>query len=291
LLTPEFFLPLRRLSAEYHAGSAGDAAARRIRAILDAGARPGGNGVTVAAAPAAAAPPAIRFAGVSVSYGGSRAALAGCSFSVAAGERVALVGETGAGKSTVAAVLLRFVDPDRGSVSVDGSPLDGWDEEAWRGRIAWVPQRPTVFRGTVADNIRLGAPDATDEAVRAAAASVGADEMFGSLTDGYATMLGADGVRLSGGERQLLAFARAALRDAPLVILDEATSHLDDDAHAGVLGRLPALLEDRSAIVIAHRLEVLPFVDRVVVMEGGRVVEATGGSTPAGAVLVAGGGS
>jgi ATP-binding cassette subfamily B multidrug efflux pump len=104
-------------------------------------------------------------------------------------------------------------------------------------------------------------------------------------------MLGADGVRLSGGERQLLAFARAALRDAPLVILDEATSHLDDDAHAGVLGRLPALLEDRSAIVIAHRLEVLPFVDRVVVMEGGRVVEATGGSTPAGAVLVAGGGS
>jgi ABC-type multidrug transport system fused ATPase/permease subunit len=211
---------------------------------------------------------------VSVTYDGSRAALDGCSFDVAPGERVALVGETGAGKSTVASLLLRFLDPDAGSITVDGGPLADLDPRAWRRRVAWVPQHPAVFRGSVTDAIRLGAPDATDDQVRAAAEAAGADRFVASLPDGYETLLGEGGVRPSGGERQLLALARAILRDAPLVILDESTSHLDDEAHGDLIAAIPRLLVGRTAIVIAHRLEIVPAVDRVITLERGRVVEA-----------------
>ena len=229
LLTPEFFLPLRRLSAEYHVGRSASAAAERVYAVLDAPVR-----IHVPAPGAGRPLPArmdVRFDDVVVTYDdGSRTALAGCSLEIPHGRTVALVGPTGAGKTTVANVLLRFVDPDRGRVTVGGEPLSELDPALWRTRVAWVPQHASLFHGSVADNLRLARPDASDDDLVVAASAANAHGFVTDLPDGYATPIGEGGARLSGGERQRIALARAFLKDAPLLILDEPTSHLDRES-------------------------------------------------------------
>ena len=186
---------------------------------------------------------------------------------------MALVGATGAGKTTVANLLLRFIEPDDGRVFVDDVPLDGIDLAAWRAGVAWVPQRPHLFHGSVADNIRLARPTADDDAVRAAAREAGADAFIVGLANGYGTPVGEDGVRLSGGQRQRIAIARAFLADARLVILDEATSHLDAASEAVIRDAIGRLARRRTVVVVSHRLRLVSLADRVVVMDGGRVVE------------------
>jgi ATP-binding cassette subfamily C protein CydD len=273
LLTPEFFVPLRRLSAEYHTGPAGVAAAGRIFEVLDRpeAARP------AAARPAAATRPPerarIRFEDVSVAFdGGDRPALRGLSFEIPPVGAVALVGPSGAGKSTVVDIVLRFVQPDDGTVTVGDVDLFDIDPADWRSRIAWVGQRPSLFTGTVADNLRMGRPDASDAELWDALGSAASGGFVRALPQGLATPVGEGGVRLSGGERQRIALARAFLRDGPLLILDEATSHLDEATQDGVLATVADLARSRAVLLIAHRPEVAGIADVVVAMAGGREI-------------------
>jgi ATP-binding cassette subfamily C protein CydD len=182
------------------------------------------------------------------------------------------VGPTGAGKTTVANVLLRFVDPDGGRVTVDGEPLSEIDPALWRTRVAWVPQQASLFHGTVAENLRLARAEASDDDLVAAATAANADGFLADLPDGYATPIGEGGVRLSGGERQRLALARAFLKDAPLLILDEPTSHLDRETASLVLEAVSRLTEGRTVLVIAHLPEPVADADVVVSLRRGRVV-------------------
>ena len=288
VLTPEFFVPFRRLAVEYHAGQAGDAASSAILDVLGAS-RPGRSSEPAGGAGAAAtlsAPPRVELRAVGYTYPGStEPALDGLDLEIHPGETLALVGPSGAGKSTVASLLLRFVDPGTGSLSVDGTDSLTADPRAWRRRIAWVPQHPTVFSGTVAQNIAFGEPGADRDRIIDAADRAGATEFIAGLSDGFDTVLGERGGTLSGGQRQRLAIARAMLRDAPLVVLDEFTAHLDPDTERQVLAAARTLLEDRTALVIAHRNATAAAADRIAVLEAGRVVET---GTP-GALTAAGG--
>ncbi|MFN6956572.1 MAG: ATP-binding cassette domain-containing protein, partial [Acetobacteraceae bacterium] len=203
------------------------------------------------------------------------AALDGFSLEVAPGETVALVGPSGAGKTTVLALLLRFHDPERGAVLLDGVDIARVDPEALRRRLGLVPQDPVIFSASVADNIRYGRPDATEAEIRAAAEAANALGFIEALPEGFATHLGARGVTLSGGQRQRIAIARAILRDPPVLLLDEATSALDAESEHAVQQALARLSAGRTTIVVAHRLATVRRADRIVVMEAGRIV-ATG---------------
>ncbi|MBB5690311.1 ATP-binding cassette domain-containing protein [Roseomonas alkaliterrae] len=203
------------------------------------------------------------------------AALDGFSLEVAPGETVALVGPSGAGKTTVLALLLRFHDPERGTVLLDGVDIARVDPEALRRRLGLVPQDPVIFSASVADNIRYGRPDATEAEIRAAAEAAHALGFIEALPEGFATHLGARGVTLSGGQRQRIAIARAILRDPPVLLLDEATSALDAESEHAVQQALARLSAGRTTIVVAHRLATVRRADRIVVMEAGRIV-ATG---------------
>jgi len=311
IITPEFFLPLRQLAIRFHAGAAGAAVAERMLAILDvpvpAGARSvrpappvpsavassvvapavvapsatqeatgrgaGSSGSVVAAA--LVAPPEIRLAGVRFAYeDGRRPALRGLDLVIDRGRTVALVGETGAGKSTVGSLLLRFIEPDGGSIAVDGTALDAIDPSRWRRSIAWVPQAPHLFTGSVADNIRLARPDASMDDVEAAAREAHADGFIDALPRGYESQVGEGGLRLSGGQRQRLAIARAFLRDAPFVLLDEATSHLDAESEEAIADAVRRLIRRRTVLLISHRLRLAAEADEVVVLHAGRAVDA-----------------
>ncbi|MCB0055749.1 MAG: ATP-binding cassette domain-containing protein, partial [Caldilineaceae bacterium] len=180
---------------------------------------------------------------------------------------------TGAGKSTVASLLLRFLEPDAGEIQVGDVPLVAIDPEAWRELVAWVPQQPHLFAGTVRDNLRLARPDATDEQIVDAARAANAHDFIVALPQGYATPIGEQGVRLSGGQRQRLAIARALLKDAPLLILDEPTAHLDAENERLIRAALDRLLHGRTALIIAHRLEMALTADQVIVLDEGAVVQ------------------
>jgi ABC-type multidrug transport system fused ATPase/permease subunit len=185
---------------------------------------------------------------------------------------VALVGESGAGKSTVAALLLGLLSPTGGRITVGGADLAECELDAWRRQVAWVPQHPTLFRGTVADNIRLGDAEADDEPVVRAARLAGAHEFISALPGGYSTLVG-DGERsLSPGERRRIGLARAFVRDAPLVILDEPTADLDPDSVSIVAGAVRRLRAHRTLLVIAHRPELVESADRVVRLASGVAV-------------------
>jgi ABC-type multidrug transport system fused ATPase/permease subunit len=192
---------------------------------------------------------------------------------VPAGQTVALVGTTGAGKTTIAKLIARFYDPDAGAVTLDGIDLRRLDQSELRRHIVMVTQENFLFSGTVAENIRFGRPDATDAEVAAAAAAVGAQEFITALPEGYDTDVAKRGGRLSAGQRQLIAFARAFLADPTVLILDEATSSLDIPSERLVQRALRTVLADRTALIIAHRLSTVAIADRVLVIEQGRIVE------------------
>ncbi|HWU76795.1 MAG TPA: ABC transporter transmembrane domain-containing protein [Rhodanobacter sp.] len=200
------------------------------------------------------------------------AALEGFSLHVEPGQTVALVGPSGAGKSTVFAMLLRFYDPQSGTVKLDGVDLRALALPDLRGAIALVPQETVIFSGSAADNIRFGRQDASDAEVIEAAKAAEAHEFIGALDNGYDAEMGERGVRLSGGQRQRVAIARAILRDAPLLLLDEATSALDAQSEAAIQQALERLEKGRTTLVIAHRLATVQRADRIVVMDGGRII-------------------
>jgi ATP-binding cassette, subfamily C, bacterial CydD len=272
VLAPELYLPFRRLGAEYHASADGLAVAERMFALLEAPAAAARGGSRVAPSPASAP---VVFERVSFSYP-SRPGLVLDAFELELrpGETVALVGESGAGKSTVVSLLLGLLEPTAGAIAVGGEDLASCDLDAWRASVAWVPQHPTMLRGSVAANIRLGAPGASDDEVRAAARLAGADGFIGSLPDGYATVVGDGGRALSPGEQRRIGLARAFLRDAPLVVLDEPTADLDAASVAAVSEAVARLQAGRTVLLIAHRPELVVHAHRLVrLVDGAAVVE------------------
>ncbi|RKS79262.1 ATP-binding cassette subfamily C protein CydD [Actinomadura pelletieri DSM 43383] len=255
ILAPEAYLPLRQVGAQYHASVEGLTAAGRIFEVIETPAPPTGTRTDIPANPT------IRLDAVTVAYEGrDTPALDGFSLTVHPGETVALTGPSGAGKSTVLAALLGFVRPDSGRVLVDWDDLVDLDPDAWRARIAWVPQRPHLFAGTVATNIRLGRPDASDADVREAARAANALEFLDAP-------LGERGLGLSAGQRQRVALARAFLRDAPLLLLDEPTSNLDAESEAAVIDAVRRLAIGRTVVLAAHRPALAALADRVVPLE------------------------
>ena len=201
-------------------------------------------------------------------------AIDGISFDVERGETVALVGRSGAGKSTLFRLLLRFHEPEEGAITVDGVDIRRAGLDALRQRIALVPQEPVIFGTSIADNIRYGRPEADDEEVRAAANSAFATEFIDRLPEGFRTFVGERGLRLSVGQRQRIAIARAILKDAPILLLDEATNALDSESEQAIQRALQTLMAGRTTLVIAHRLATVLKVDRILVLHGGRIVES-----------------
>ena len=261
VLAPELYLPLRRLGAEYHAGADGLAVAGRLLELLEAPAEAPAGGALEPPDPRLVP---VRLEHVGFAYPGrARRVLDGVSLELAPGETVALVGDSGAGKSTIAGLLLLLLAPGEGRVTAGGVDLASCDPEQWWRRVAWVPQRPTLVRGTVADNIRLGA-EASEDRVREAARLAGADAFVRALPGGYATRVGAGGRPLAAGERRRIALARAFLRDAPLVVLDEPTADLDPRSAEIVAAAVDRLCADRTVLLITHRPELVARADRVV---------------------------
>jgi ATP-binding cassette subfamily B protein len=215
----------------------------------------------------------IEFDDVSFSYDGETPALCELSMVIPPGQTVALVGATGAGKSTMAKLVARFYDPDHGRVLVDGHDLRDVTERSLRSQLGIVPQEGFLFSGTIRDNIAFGRAGASDEEVAAAARAVGAQEFIERLPDGYDTEVGERGGHLSAGQRQLVAFARAAAADPRILILDEATSNVDVRTEAQIERGLRRLLAGRTAIVIAHRLSTIRHAGRILVLDRARVVE------------------
>jgi subfamily B ATP-binding cassette protein MsbA len=189
------------------------------------------------------------------------------------GEVVALVGPSGAGKSTLVTLLPRFFDPTEGRITLDGIDLRDLEPHVLRAHVGVVPQETLLFSGTIADNVRYGRPDASDDEVVAAAVAANADGFVREFPDGYATLVGERGVKLSGGQRQRIAIARALLKDPRILVLDEATSSLDSESEALVQAALDLLMEGRTTFVIAHRLSTIVDADRILVVDAGRVVQ------------------
>jgi thiol reductant ABC exporter CydD subunit len=266
ILAPELYAPLRQLGAQFHASADGLAVADRMLSLLEAPPAVGAGGRLVAPNPAEAP---VRFERVSFAYPSRpELVLDELDLELLPGETVALVGASGTGKSTVANLLLRFAEPIAGRVTVGGMDLAECRTDVWRGLIAWVPQRPTIFRGTVADNIRLGFPRASQDRTREAAMLAGADHFVRGLPSGYETLVGDGGRPLSAGERRRIALARAFLRDAPFVILDEPTADLDRVSADVVAEGVERLRPGRTVLLIAHRGELAHRADRIVSLDG-----------------------
>jgi thiol reductant ABC exporter CydD subunit len=271
LLAPEFYQPLRQLGARAHAGLSAVTAADRLYGLLESPVSDLGGRVPMPPRPTLSLEQAV------VEYPGERGgvvrALDGVSLTLRPDERLALVGASGAGKTTIARLLLRFVDPTCGRLLADGLDASRIDARAWRRAFAFVPQTPHLFHDTIGANIRLARPDASHEEMVAAARAARVDDFVRTLPEGYDTLVGERGSRFSGGQAQRIALARAFLQDAPIVVLDESTAHLDVRLAAQLAETTERLLEGRCAIVIAHRLGTVRRADRIVVLEKGRVVE------------------
>ncbi len=284
LLAPEFYRPLRELGQHRHAAMEAREPAARIEALphwsIEAGtgstAGPSsGSGRSVHEPPVTlAAPLHIALSGVGYAYPGSTGpALTAIDLNLQPGTRTALVGPSGAGKSTLVGLILRFIEPTDGTIAVNGVPLSALSAEDWRAHTAYVPQRPHLFAAPLHENISLGTPGATRREVARAAAMAGVDQFIERLPLGYDTPIGERGARLSGGEAQRIAIARAFLRDAPILILDEPTSSLDPVAETVIRSALERLMRDRTVLVVAHRLNTVASADQIVVLDAGRIVE------------------
>jgi ATP-binding cassette subfamily C protein CydD len=261
ILAPEAYLPLRLLGTNYHASAEGMKAAEDVFEVLDRPVPTRGCRHDVPDPSTCS----LDIDRLEVRYPDrTLPALCDLSLSVGPGEVVALAGPSGCGKSSLLGVLLGLVPAARGSVTVGGVDLADLDPDAWRTRVAWVPQRPHLFARSVADNVRLGRPDATDHEVRSAIAHAGLDEVVARLPQGLATMLGAEGAGLSAGEQQRVALARAFLRDAPLLLLDEPTANLDGATEEAVLSTVRRLMVGRTVVMAAHRPSLVAVSDRVV---------------------------
>ncbi|MEV5463781.1 thiol reductant ABC exporter subunit CydD, partial [Streptomyces cellulosae] len=270
-LAPEAYLPLRAAGAAFHDSAEGITVAERVFAVLD-----DAEAVPTTRTSRTPAPDArtalLRLDRVTVHHPDrAEPALLDVGLTVRPGEHVALVGPSGAGKSTLLSLLLGFTAPTSGRVTVDGTDLRDIDPDAWHAQVAWVPQRPHLFAASVADNIRLGRPGAGHAEVRAAARAASADRFIEELPDGYDTVLGEHGAGLSAGQRQRIALARAFLKDAPVLLLDEPTAHLDPESEAAVTRATADLMRGRTAVVVAHRTSLLPYADRVVSVRAGEL--------------------
>jgi len=298
LLTPEAYLPLRAAGSRFHASMEGlialdealtltdppvpGPAAPPTASAADRWSPPAGSMATGSmAATWAAGPGEIRFESVTVEYDRATA-LHDVSLTIRPGERVAIIGPSGAGKSTLLSLLLGFVTPTRGRILVDEVDLSTIDIAHWRRRLAWVPQHAHLFAASVADNIRLGVPDATAAAVQQAVRAAALDEVVAALPDGLDTLLGERGYGLSSGQRQRIALARAFLRDAPVILLDEPTARLDAGSEAAVLAATQRLIAGRTALIVAHRPALLDGADRILRVAAGRVSDLAPltGATP-----------
>ncbi|MEV8399484.1 thiol reductant ABC exporter subunit CydD [Streptomyces niveus] len=281
ILAPEAYLPLRQVGAQYHAAAEGLAAAEEIFAVLESGPAGERGGADV--------PDSLRLEleGVTVRHEGrAEASLDAATLVVEPGETVALVGPSGSGKTTLLNVLLGFTAPTEGRVRVGGTDLSDLDLDRWRERIAWVPQHPYLFAGTIAENVRLARPDADDAAVTRALRDAGAYDFVTALPLGADTPLGEDGTGLSAGQRQRLALARAFLADRPLLLLDEPTAALDGETEATLVPTIRRLATGRTVLLVIHRPALLSVADRVVEVGGGRARGRSGGEA-AGRVGVA----
>ncbi|UQI48902.1 thiol reductant ABC exporter subunit CydD [Streptomyces sp. HU2014] len=276
VLAPEAYLPLRQVGAQYHAAAEGLAAADEVFAVLETEPAPVGG------TPA----PDARSAALAVEQlvvrhpGRAEPSLPETSFEVRPGETVALVGPSGAGKSTLLDVLLGFARPAAGRVLVGGTDLSSLSPESWRDQVAWVPQRPRLLAGTVAENVRLARPDATDDQVREALRAAGALDFVSMLPQGTDTRLGEDGAGLSAGQRQRVALARAFLADRPVLLLDEPTANLDGETEAAVVDAVRRLAVGRTVLLVVHRPALLAVADRVVRLPGA-VASPAGEGAPA----------
>ncbi|GAB2757180.1 ABC transporter ATP-binding protein/permease [Streptomyces bullii] len=269
LLASECFRPVRDLSREWHAGYLGVSAADGIAALRTAEPAVRDTGTAQAHWPT---PPEVRFEDVEFRYGDAEApALSGITFTAEAGRTTAIVGPSGAGKSTLLALLLRHGDPQRGRISIGGRDVDRYALDSLPRGIAVVSQETYLFHATIADNLRLARPAATDDELVRAARTAGVHDEIAALPDGYATVLGERGATLSGGQRQRLALARALLADARVLVLDEATSAVDERREADIVRELLEAAGGRTVLVVAHRLAAVRHADRIVVLDGGRV--------------------
>ena len=270
LLAPEFYLPLRNMGTHYHARMEAIGAAERLVSILDIASAP--------IPPARSSVPevacsTIRYSDVSVVYPDGTRALEGIDFDIQPGERLAIVGPSGAGKTTLINLLLGFVQPNVGQLLIGDLPLDTLDPAAWRKQLSWVPQRPHLYAGSVADNIRLSRPEASSADVEAAARLAYASDFIERLPRGYETRIGEGGIGLSGGQIQRIALARAFLRSAPLLLLDEPTANLDRESERLIQMALDRLAGERTLVVIAHRLNTVRSADRILVIKQGRLLD------------------
>lgn len=274
LLARECFRPLHDLQAAYHQAYAALTTSDAIFDLLaiepEVRDSPVGQGVTVAGERAGIALRDVRFR-----YPGGHAdVLDGVTLDVPAGSTVAIVGRSGAGKTTVVSLVLRFFDVTAGSISIGGRDVRDWHLDDLRAHVALVSQDTWLFHGTVRENLLLGRPDASADDLERAARAAEAHDFISRLPDGYDTLIGERGLKLSGGERQRIAIARALLRDAPVLILDEATSAVDVAGEAAIGRALDRLTAGRTTLVIAHRLSTVQRADRIVVLERGRIVES-----------------
>ncbi|ARE75690.1 ABC transporter [Streptomyces sp. Sge12] len=276
ILAPEAYLPLRQVGAQYHAAAEGLAAAEEIFEVLETPA----TGPAGTAELPAGVPLRIEIEEIAVRYEGRGEDSPGpVSLTVGPGECVALTGPSGAGKSTLLQVLLGFVTPTTGRVRVAGVDLAELSQEHWRDRIAWVPQRPHLFAGTIAENVRLARTDASDADVAAALKDAGAWEFVSALPNGAQTPLGEGGVGLSAGQRQRLALARAFLADRPVLLLDEPTAALDGETEAGIVDAVRRLSVGRTVLLVVHRPALLAVADRVVSLAAGDGPGASSGTS------------
>ncbi len=268
ILAPEFYIPLRMLGLRFHAAASGASAAKRVFEILATPLQP----KTVRARHAEPVQK-ISYEDVRFTYDQSRLALDGVTFKIHQGQKVALIGASGAGKSTIINLLLRFIEPTQGSIKIDDQRLGEIDPDEWRRQIAWVPQTPHLFHDSVLANIRFAKLDAPMDEVIEAAKQAHAHDFITALPQGYDSLIGEGGAKLSGGQAQRIALARAFLKNAPLLLLDEPTSNIDPELESLLQDSTEKLLRRHTALIIAHRLHTIAHADQIITLDEGRIVE------------------